>query len=264
MTKTAEGEIIKREIGEHVEIACHFEPDSVKALEDGVFEATITTSEVDRHGEVIVTEGINTDNWEKNSPTVLYGHDYYTRLPIGKGLSLKRFKNKLTAKFQIATKEYDFAATIAELIKGGYLTAVSIGGIVKEWSADYMKIMQMEMVEFSVVPIPANASAIITSKSLEDATGKTPEQIRREFQAFTKALMVDKLKAMGDDELTKSVKVLESLLATLKESIDANSSAGDDEPETVHKIKKLRMRESAIGINKESERTIRLLKLKTA
>lgn len=253
-------EIIKREVGERVDIACHFEPDSVKALEDGVFEAIVTTSETDRHNESIATEGIDTDNWEKNSPTVLYGHDYFG-LPIGKGISLKRTKNKLTSKFQLAIEEYDLAATIAKLIKGGYLTAVSIGGIVREWSEDYKTILKMEMVEFSVVPIPANRSAIITGKSFEDISGKTREQFRKELDALVKKHMLDKFKGMGNDELTTSVRVLKTLLATLEESVEANFSEGQGEPQEVHRIRKIRIRESAVAVSKESERVIRLIKL---
>lgn len=252
--------IVKRDIGERVDIACQFLPDTVKDLGDDVFEATITTSEVDRHNESIATEGIDTDNWEKNSPTVLYGHDYYS-FPIGKGISLKRFKNKLTAKFQLATEEYPFAATAAALIKGGYLTAVSIGGIVKEWSEDYKTILKMEMVEFSVVAIPANRGALITGKSLEELTGKTIAQVRAEFSDLVHKSMVDKTKHMGDDEITKSIEVLGTLLAILKESASANSSAGN-ETDVVKRIKRVRLRESAAAVNRESERIIRIIKLK--
>jgi HK97 family phage prohead protease len=259
-----EGEIIKREVGERVEIACHFEPGTVKAVdeEDGIFEGIVTTSEVDRHMESIATEGIDTDNWLNKSPTVLYGHDYFDRLPVGKGLSLKRTKNKMTSKFQMCVKEYPFAKTVADLVKGGYLTALSIGGIVREWSEDYKTILRMEMIEFSIVPIPANASAVITRKSIEKATGKSLDQIRNEFRELTHKYMIDKFKDLGDDELTKSVKVIETLLATLKESIAANSSAGKADLPEVKKIRKLRLKESAVSLNRESERVIRIIKLK--
>jgi HK97 family phage prohead protease len=262
MSKTAtEPEIVKREIGEHVEVACHFEQSTVKELGDGVFEAIITTSEVDRHNENIETDGIDTENWEKNSPAVLYGHDYWDRLPIGKGLSLTRYKNKLKSKFQLAIEEYDFADTVARLIKGGYLTAVSIGGIVKEWSDDYRTIIKMEMVEFSVVPIPANRSALITGKSLQDMTGKSLSDIRREYRDLSHKYMLDKLKGVPHDEVSSAIKVLKNLIATLEESHKATSSA-DAEPETVKRIKRIRVMDSAKAVNKESERVIRILKLK--
>lgn len=263
MTQAEKDQVVKREIGEHVEIAAHFEPDTVKALDDGVFEAIITTNQPDRHNEVIETEGIDTENWEKNSPTVLYGHDYWDRLPIGKGLSLRRFKNKLTAKFQLAVEEYPFASTVAALIKGGYLTAVSIGGMVREWSEDYRTIIKMEMVEFSVVPVPANSGALITGKSFKEATGKTLEEVRREFQEMAHKCMLDKLKGMGDDGLSESISVLKRLLATLEESATAQASAGGAKSETTKRVVRLRLKDSAVAINKESERLIRIIKVKS-
>jgi HK97 family phage prohead protease len=260
MSETAE--IVKREVGEKVKLHLNFEKDSTKALEDGTFEAIITTSSLDRHNEQIVTEGVDTDNYMANNPVVLYGHDYFG-MPIGKTLSLKKMKNKITAKFQLAVQEYEFAATVASMIKSGYLNAVSIGGVVREWSEDYRTILQMEMVEFSVVSIPANSEAIITGKSLEEATGKSLETISKEYEDFNRGNMLDKLKHMPDDEVSMAIKVLESVVATLKESHQANSSAGDAEPIEVKRIKKVRLMQAAKAVDAEAERVIRVIKLKS-
>ena len=136
--------VTEREIGERVRLSFAVDTSTVKELGDGVFEATITTSEVDRHRESIPTEGIETANFMKN-PVVLYGHDY-SGLPIGKAIKLTQMKNSIKARFQLAIKEYPFAATVADLIKGGYLNAISIGGMVMEWSEDYSQILRMDMV----------------------------------------------------------------------------------------------------------------------
>lgn len=219
MTKTDKPEIIKREVGERVDIICNFEPSTVKELGNGVFEATVTTPEKDRQGENIITTGVDASTWEKTGMPVLYGHDY-SGLPIGKGLSWKSFKNKMTSRFQLAVDEYPFAGTVAAMIKGGYLNAVSIGGIVKKWSDDYLTIVEMEMVEFSVVPIPANASALITSRALEEATGKSVEQIKEEFQDYSQKIMLDKMSDMPDDEVNDAIKVLKTLVARLEETAE--------------------------------------------
>ena len=81
----------------------------------------------------------------------------------------------------MSVEEYPFAATVAALIKGGYLNATSIGGIVRQWSDDYKTIQEMEMLEFSVVPVPANQEALMTSRSLKEMTGKDIETIRAEL-----------------------------------------------------------------------------------
>lgn len=253
---------LKREVGERVDILCSLDSTTVKDLGEGVFETTITTSEVDRHGENIVTEGIDTQNWSNKNPVVLYGHDY-SGLPIGKGLSLRTFKNKMTSRFQLAVKEYPFAKTVADLIKGGYLNAVSIGGVVKQWSDDYRTIEQMEMVEFSIVPVPANAGAIITQRSFEEATGKNFDDVRIEFEQFAQKSMVDKLKNMGEDDISKAIGILKQLVATLEDAAQPTSSVGDDaQLETVKQIKRIRIKDNAKSVIKEAERVIRIVKLK--
>lgn len=251
MTKS-NPKINKRETGERVNIHASFEPTTVKDLGDGVFEATITTQEADRQNEVIVTAGVDASSWEKTGMPVLYGHDY-SGLPIGKGLSWKSFKTKMTARFQLAIEEYPFAATVASMIKGGYLNAVSIGGIVREWSDDYTRILRMDMVEFSVVPIPANESALITSRSLEKATGKSVEKIKAEFVEFSRKIMLDKVSDMGEDEVKDAIKVLTNLVARLEET----ASLKDEK----QKSKKLFVLKDAKAVATQSQRVIKTIKL---
>lgn len=250
----------KRQVGERVKLNLNITKDTTTDLGDGIFEAIITTSGTDRHNENIVTSGIDTKRYLDN-PVVLYGHDYFG-LPIGKTLKLTEMKNKIKAKFQLAYEEYDFAQTVGAMIKGGYLNAVSIGGIVKKWSDDWKTIEEMEMLEFSIVSIPANGEAMITARSFEEATGKSLEKVQAEYEEFAHGDMLDKLKHMGNDDISSAIKVLESLTATLKESYDATSSVGEAEPEAVKRIKRIRLMDTAKSVNKESERVIRLIKLK--
>lgn len=257
-TKTdVKDDIVKREVGERVDVVCRIETSTVKDLGEGTFEATITTSEKDRHMESIDTAGINTENWMKN-PVVLYGHDYQS-LPIGKGISLKAMKNKMTSKFQLAVNEYPFAKTVADLITGGYLSAVSIGGIVRQWNEDYTEIQVMDMVEFSVVPVPANPSALITQRSLKDATGKSMDEIGREYREFVAASIVDKAKAMPDNELQDTITSLERLLAHLKDAHSELEKANQDGE--IRKVKLFTLKKVAQDVNSGSAKAIKLIKL---
>lgn len=261
MTKTlVKPKVTQREVGERVDVICSIEPQTVKDLGNGVFEATITTGNKDRTNESIVTDGVDPASWEKTGMPVLYGHDY-EGLPIGKGLSFKKFKNKMTARFELAVNIYPFAATVAEMIKGGFLNAVSIGGMVKQWSEDYLTIEEMEMVEFSVVPVPANADAIITSRALEKATGKTIDQVRREYRDFTQKVFIDNLAELDDNELNKAVDVLDKLTAALKGALQANST-GKSQPKEVQRILHITIRDSAKAVNTQSQNVIKLIKLK--
>lgn len=257
MSKSDDPEIVKREVGEKVKIHFDVEADSTKDLGDGILEAVVTTSELDRHGENIITTGISTENYIEKNPVVLYGHDYFG-LPIGKTIKLTEMKNKMKAKFQLAIEEFDFAKTVYELVKGGYLNAVSIGGIVKKWSEDYRTIEEMEMVEFSIVSIPANPSAMITSRSFLETTGKSLETVEKEFGEFAKATMLDKVASMGDDEVSEAVRVLKNLTARLEESAKANPSAD----ETNTKVVKHVVLRDAQAVVTQSQRVIKAVRFK--
>lgn len=247
---------LKREVGERVDILMAFEPDSVKDLGDGQFQATVTTSDVDRMGESIDTQGITTDAYMQN-PVVLYGHDY-SALPIGKTTKLQQFKNKMQATFQLATKEYPFADTVAQLIKGGYLNAVSIGGVVRQWNESYTEIQAMEMVEFSVVPVPANGAALITGRSLEEVTGKSAEQVAKEYHDFQNGAYAKTLKGLDMDELASYIKSLKDLTVILEQAHAAKTNEKDISEETIT----LTVRKTAGQISETGQNIIRLVKAK--
>lgn len=251
---------IKREIGERVDIQMQFEAEGVKALGDGEFQAIVTTSSIDRMGESIDTGGISTDAYMGGNPVVLYGHDY-SALPIGKTTKIQTFKNKMVATFQLAVKEYAFAATVADLIKGGYLNAVSIGGVVKQWNENYTEILALEMVEFSVVPVPANGEALITSRSLEEATGKSAEQVAKEFHDFQEKAYGKTLKGLDTDELDRHITSLKDLTAILEQAKTAKTSEKGTTLETDEKIT-LTIRKTAGQVTETGQKIIRLVKAK--
>lgn len=248
------GEITKREVGEHVSFGAHFEAEMTKDLGEGVFEATISTSAVDHHGEVINQDGVDVSQYHG---TVLYGHDAQS-LPIGKTISMKKFKNKITARFQLAVKEYPFAQTIADMIKGGYLTDVSIGGLVAKWSEDYRTIEEMVMKEFSVVPIGANSGAMITSKAFE-RLNKSREVIQAEYEDFSRKVLVDKIKRMGNDDLEDAIKGMKILLAHLEESAIELPSEDDEQPKVIRTV----VLGNAKRIATQSQKIIKIVKTNT-
>lgn len=252
---------IIREVGEKVQLNLGFEV-SKKALAEGVIEAIVTTSSMDRHNESILTDGIDTDNYLEKNPVVLYGHDYRS-LPIAKTLSISKTKNKMKAKFQFAVDELPFAATVFNLIKAGYLNAVSIGGRVLEWSDDYRTIVKMEMVEFSVVPVPANPEAIITQRSFEEAAGKSMEEVEKEFEQFAKNSLLDKEEVIDNNQLHKAISLLKGLVATLEDNLEDYRSSSKEvktpEEESVA-VKKYKLVHSSKAVAIESGKVIRLIK----
>ncbi len=177
-----------------------FTPDEVKALckarnieyQDGdetrmaVFE--ISNERVDRDGDIIVQDGMDMKNFRAN-PVVLWGHDGFSP-PIGASLKEELDKSGGSPKW-VATvlfhKATDLANSVCELVKMGYVRAVSVGfrpkmpgGVV--FPDESMRaelgmrpggvIFRMtELFEFSVCSIPANPFALSreTAKSISKA-----------------------------------------------------------------------------------------------
>lgn len=139
--------------------------ESTKAAEDtGTFEVVISTADVDRYGEVVVQEGMDTSLYMKN-PVVLFGHDYYS-LPVGICDSIELRDGKHIAKGRFAPASANpFAQQVRALYDLGILRATSVGFIVKEIEGKI--ITKSELLEFSFVPVPANPHALTLSQIQE-------------------------------------------------------------------------------------------------
>ncbi len=139
--------------------------------EERTITAIISTSGVDRDGEVVDAKGGDFENFLKN-PVVLWAHDY-KEMPIGKTLWLNRRGSKIQAKARFAKTE--MAEEVFQLYKGGFLKAFSIGFIPKkshrpepkeiekrpELANVFRIIDEWELLEFSAVPVPANPEALL-------------------------------------------------------------------------------------------------------
>lgn len=121
-----------------------------------------STETPDRDGEVILQSGWDTTNFLKN-PVLLALHDYNS-FPIGTVTELSVNEGKLYFKavFSEATQQ---AREAYALVKEGVLRTFSVGFIAREWQ-DNNVISKMELLEISLVPVPANADAVVLAKGL--------------------------------------------------------------------------------------------------
>jgi len=135
----------------------------------------ITTDAIDRDGDTLAAAGWDTKTYEQN-PTVLWSHDY-SALPIAKTISITPTKNGLMAVAEFPVKGvHPFADTVFELLKGGFLSAASVGFRPVEQSpatdrAKGFNYAKQELLEWSIVPIPANPEALI-QMSIENVKQK--------------------------------------------------------------------------------------------
>jgi len=134
-----------------------------QALDGRRVRFVITTSTPDREGDVVAADGVETTGFMSN-PVVLFAHDYHS-LPIGRCVDLTREPTRLLATIEFAAADLNpMAEQIYGLVKAGYLRAVSIGFRPLEWTYDEQRggvnFVKVELLEISVVPVPANAEAL--------------------------------------------------------------------------------------------------------
>ncbi len=141
--------------------------------EDRCLSFIITTDSVDRHGDTVSATGWKTAAFMRN-PVVLWAHDYDS-LPVGKAISLTPYAHGLRSTVQFAPASMNpFADQVFNMCKAGFLSATSVGFLPLEYvEADQdgynpMDITKQELIEFSIVPVPANGGALIgrAAKSL--------------------------------------------------------------------------------------------------
>jgi HK97 family phage prohead protease len=195
----------------------------------------------DRVGDIVKVAGIDLTNYRKNS-VVLYGHDHYG-LPVAKAVEMYvNEKGHLEMVFEFADAEtYAFADTVYRLIKGGFLKGVSIGARVLE--AEYIRdednriigrmYKKLELLEVSVVAIPADSKALITAvKSGTVTEAEFEEYMSKSFEASLDMPTGNQVEvntvgssteedetAMKTEiaELTKRIETLETLLKAQSE-----------------------------------------------
>lgn len=127
-----------------------------------------STEDADRDGEIIKQAGWDLENFKTN-PVILASHNYHS-FPIGKATDIAIENGKLMFKavFSQATEE---AKQAYQLVKEGILNTFSVGFIPREYDAkDQNIITRAELLEISLVSVPANARAVVVAKSFSDNT----------------------------------------------------------------------------------------------
>jgi len=149
----------------------------MKADEPRTVVAKISTTTVDRDGDVVLPSGLKLQDYRKN-PVVLLNHDNGS-LPIGRAVSVQRGSDYVVAKIQFAERpaEHPITAewvpdTILSLFKQKVLRAFSVGFMPldmrdatdkdqKRYGEDARRVItSWNLMEFSVVPVPANQDAL--------------------------------------------------------------------------------------------------------
>ena len=146
--------------------------------------------EPDRDGDIVVVDGIDISKFSEN-PVILFAHNYRS-MSIGKAVDIKKEGEDLIIGVEFA--ETEEGQKIQYLVDNGYMKAVSIGFIPKEvyskdgwWGEKFDRLQERypdwyeknkekllvvdtviwksELLELSVVPVPANQNALLIMRS---------------------------------------------------------------------------------------------------
>lgn len=128
----------------------------------------ISSGARDRDRDTIKPSGWHLDSYRRN-PTVLWAHDY-SGLPIGKAVSIETRPDALLSVAQFASRDlYPFADTVYQMIRAGFLSATSVGFRPLAWAYNEeergVDFSEQELLEFSIVPVPANPECLIEARS---------------------------------------------------------------------------------------------------
>jgi phage head maturation protease len=134
-----------------------------KAVGDGQFEVLISSELEDRDGDILLSAGANVDNYRRN-PVVLYAHDY-GGLPVARATNIEAIQGTgLKAVMEFPPKGISARADeVRGLWEGGFLNAASVGFVPKHFEERHPTgriFTDWELLEFSIVPVPANAAAL--------------------------------------------------------------------------------------------------------
>lgn len=146
--------------------------DSIKAEGDGKnYTFTISTGAIDRDKDTLAVDGWNVANYLKAGAPVLWAHQS-RELPIGKASWVRAQAGALKARVEFAPADvYPFADTVRRLVDFGALKATSVGFLPDfakaAWNDERggFDFKGQELLEFSIVPVPANAEALLDAKS---------------------------------------------------------------------------------------------------
>lgn len=151
-----------------------------------------STPALDRADSIVKPEGIDTQNFDRN-PIFLWAHDGYDTFAggpsmdsvIGKVINYDRTEEYFDVETEFAGPAINPNGEKAlRMVRGGFLNAVSIGfmpmngGYETIDGREIYVYRKSELLEVSLVPIPANPEAIVVSNAFDAFLGLTPPPSR--------------------------------------------------------------------------------------
>jgi HK97 family phage prohead protease len=193
-----------------------------------------STNQPDRYGDTIDQTGWDTASFESN-PVLLWAHSYDCP-PVGKVGALEKGAADLKCKsIEFTPREvHAFGADVGEMVRAGFLNTVSVGFIPLQWEERRepetgvflgYHFVKQELLEISVVPVPANPGALVQSRGFasvlrgwaekQDESSVQAREWRKELETWLRAaeVQVEQEQTSKDDSgFVELVELMRSLL----------------------------------------------------
>lgn len=202
-----------------------FEKKQAEEVENATYKMTFSDDKEDRHGDIVKQ---NWDlKWFKKNPVLLDSHNYDSITRIVGRVSKITQDPVLNGEIEFAQNELGQQAQY--LVDNGFLNASSVGFIPLEFDNEG-NITKSELLEISLVAVPANPRALFEKKATE---------------------LISDIKAVEDDILgTDEVEEKEELK---KELVKLNT----------RKDKLLKIKNALLEINKNEQKKLKRKLIKT-
>jgi HK97 family phage prohead protease/HK97 family phage major capsid protein len=203
-------------------------------------EYTMSDGSIDRMGDVIEQSGWKLDNFRRN-PVALFGHN--ASFPIGKWSEVVIRDDKLIGRLSLINPVSDRMREIHAAVDAGVLRAVSVGFHANkhqplEGSKDGgLHFLEQELVECSLVSVPANPNALATVRAL--GISREGEQLIFGGIADVDRLLISRdpngglaktnhfIRKPTKMNLSERIESARSNMVTLQDQLNSNIDAGD-------------------------------------
>ena len=228
----------------------------------------------DRMGDIIMADGWELDAFKKN-PIALFGHR--SDFPIGKWSNIRVENKELRGKLELAPAgTSDRIDEIRKLIDAGILKAVSVGFRPKEHTQldsknpfSGLRFTKHELMETSLVSVPANPNALAVAKSLQISPAtisvvfaeQGKKDAARPRRLIGKQAVMSRIKKGTIMSLAQRITDAEArltakkeALTTLLETVD-NSNISDSQLEEITTMNQdIAQEERGLSVLRDSER----------
>ena len=203
----------------------------LQTLDARCIRYSFSDASVGRDMHTILPDAWDLRNFNAN-PVFLWAHQD-DELPVGRVEDLTTENGRLVGQVRYA--DHEFADTVYNLVKGGYLNATSTGWLPLEWRAANdrkrpggLDFTRVELLEISQVPVPALPTALVTAR-------KAGINVKPLFDWAERLLDAGDFAVIGKPELENLRKATRMPVATLRQAQGkpAAPAPGPMEPKVV-------------------------------